>query len=69
MKKQMKAIDLHARKLGDEPPLLCTPLMIGRTRERVRPASSTLADLQQQVSALTRELAEPSFEKCFRTLR
>ncbi len=30
-----------------------------------RPASSTLADLQQQVSALTRELAETSFEKCF----
>src|SRR5215471_6599397 len=30
-----------------------------------RPASSTLADLQQQVSALTRERAETSFEKCF----
>ena len=30
-----------------------------------RPASSTLADLQQQVSALTGELAETSFEKCF----
>jgi hypothetical protein len=30
-----------------------------------RPASSTHADLQQQVSALTRELAETSFEKCF----
>src|ERR1700730_1724868 len=30
-----------------------------------RPASSTLADLQQQVSALTRELAETFFEKCF----
>jgi uncharacterized protein YjiS (DUF1127 family) len=30
-----------------------------------RLASSTLADLQQQVSAFTRELAETSFEKCF----
>ena len=30
-----------------------------------RQAGSTLADLQQQVSALTRELAETSFEKCF----
>src|SRR5262249_43846960 len=34
MKNQMKAIDLHARELGDEIPLLCTPL-IGRTCERV----------------------------------
>ena len=34
MKKQMKAIDLDARKLGDETPLLWTSL-IGRTRERV----------------------------------
>jgi 3-dehydroquinate dehydratase I len=40
MKNQMKAIDLHARKLGDETPLLCTPL-IGRTRESVLAEATT----------------------------
>ena len=34
MKSKLKVIDVHGRKLGDETPLLCTPL-VGRTRERV----------------------------------
>ena len=44
MKKQMKAIDFHARKLGDETPLLCTPL-IGRTRERVLAEATAKTDM------------------------
>jgi hypothetical protein len=44
MKKQMKAIDLHARKQGGETPLLCTPL-IGRTRERVLAEATAKADM------------------------
>ena len=44
MKKQMKAIDLDARKLGDETPLLCTSL-IGRTRERVLAQAAAKADM------------------------
>jgi hypothetical protein len=34
MKKHIKAVDAHGRKLGGETPLLCTPL-VGRTRKRV----------------------------------
>ena len=34
MKKNIKAVDAHGRKLGGETPLLCTPL-VGRTRERL----------------------------------
>jgi 3-dehydroquinate dehydratase-1 len=34
MKKHLKAVDAHGRKLGGETPLLCTPL-VGRTRQRV----------------------------------
>ena len=34
MKKHIKAVDAHGRKLGGETPLLCTPL-VGRTRERL----------------------------------
>ena len=34
MKKQIKAVDAHGRKLGGETPLLCTPL-VGRNRERL----------------------------------
>ncbi|MEO8677325.1 MAG: type I 3-dehydroquinate dehydratase [Casimicrobiaceae bacterium] len=34
MKKNIKAVDAHGRKLGGETPLLCTPL-VGRNRERL----------------------------------
>jgi 3-dehydroquinate dehydratase-1 len=34
VKKHIKAVDAHGRKLGGETPLLCTPL-VGRTRQRV----------------------------------
>jgi 3-dehydroquinate dehydratase-1 len=46
----MKTIDVHGRKLGDETPLLCTPL-VGRTRERVlAEAASVIAQKPDMIA-------------------
>jgi len=54
----MKGIDLHARKLGDETPLLCTPL-IGRTCERVlAEATSSIAQEPDMINQVLHSFAQ-----------